>query len=165
MKKQRQTKQQLWMLVVLGVSLFWNTSGFIGNTNGQVSCRRRTTGQISRIASPYVSSLNLWGANRKQQQEPSIKRQSGQRSALSHPRPSSTWDSILTPAHQPNDQHDHVTALDKTFVVAFFGFAAAILAKFVMSSSPGSWRYFLAGGLCAASSHAIPTPVDVIKVW
>jgi hypothetical protein len=38
------------------------------------------------------------------------------------------------------------------------------MSKFIMSSSPGSWRYFLAGGLCAASSHALPTPIDVVKV-
>ncbi len=31
-------------------------------------------------------------------------------------------------------------------------------------SGPGQWRYYLAGGMCAAISHAITTPVDVIKV-
>ena len=31
-------------------------------------------------------------------------------------------------------------------------------------SGPGQWRYYLAGGICAAISHAITTPVDVIKV-
>jgi hypothetical protein len=25
------------------------------------------------------------------------------------------------------------------------------------------WRYFLAGGLCAATSHGITTPIDVVK--
>jgi len=30
-------------------------------------------------------------------------------------------------------------------------------------SGPGQWRYYLAGGICAAVSHAITTPVDVIK--
>jgi hypothetical protein len=156
--KQWQTKQSC-MLLVLGV--LWKTSlGFVGNSHGASVSRRATASRISRITSPSISSLNL-GVGGK----PSIKRRSdNQRSALSHPRPSTIWDSILIPAHQPNDQHDHVTALDKTFIVAFFGFATAILAKFVVSSSPGSWRYFLAGGLCAASSHAIPTPVDVIKV-
>lgn len=28
----------------------------------------------------------------------------------------------------------------------------------------GGWRYFLAGGVCASTSHAIATPIDVIKV-
>ncbi len=31
-------------------------------------------------------------------------------------------------------------------------------------SGPGTWRYYLAGGICAAVSHAVTTPVDVIKV-
>lgn len=31
-------------------------------------------------------------------------------------------------------------------------------------SGPGQWRYYLAGGICAAVSHAVTTPVDVIKV-
>lgn len=26
------------------------------------------------------------------------------------------------------------------------------------------WRYFLAGGICAATSHGITTPIDVVKV-
>jgi solute carrier family 25 (mitochondrial phosphate transporter), member 3 len=25
------------------------------------------------------------------------------------------------------------------------------------------WRFFLAGGLCAAASHGITTPIDVVK--
>jgi hypothetical protein len=31
-------------------------------------------------------------------------------------------------------------------------------------SGPGQWRYYLAGGMCAAVSHAVTTPIDVIKV-
>ena len=34
----------------------------------------------------------------------------------------------------------------------------------IFASGPGAWRYFLCGGICAAFSHAITTPVDVIKV-
>lgn len=34
----------------------------------------------------------------------------------------------------------------------------------IYMSGPGQWRYYLAGGICAAVSHAITTPVDVIKV-
>jgi solute carrier family 25 phosphate transporter 3 len=33
----------------------------------------------------------------------------------------------------------------------------------VVLSGPGQWRYYLAGGICAAVSHAVTTPVDVIK--
>ena len=44
--------------------------------------------------------------------------------------------------------------------------AAAALAFYTLltTTAPGSWRYFVAGGICAATSHAIPTPIDVIKV-
>lgn len=30
-------------------------------------------------------------------------------------------------------------------------------------SSEIDWRFFLAGGLCAATSHGITTPIDVVK--
>jgi len=43
---------------------------------------------------------------------------------------------------------------------------AAILSAFwtiIYSSGVGAWRYYLAGGICAAVSHAITTPIDVIK--
>lgn len=43
---------------------------------------------------------------------------------------------------------------------ALFSSCAALVVK----SGPGSWRYYLAGGICAAISHGITTPVDVIKV-
>ena len=33
----------------------------------------------------------------------------------------------------------------------------------LLISPPGSWRYFLAGGLCASVSHAVTTPIDVVK--
>jgi len=37
-------------------------------------------------------------------------------------------------------------------------------AGLVACSGAGAWRYYLAGGICAATSHAVATPVDVIKV-
>jgi hypothetical protein len=33
----------------------------------------------------------------------------------------------------------------------------------VKLSGPGAWRYYLAGGICAAASHAFPVPIDVVK--
>mmetsp|Transcript_27178 Transcript_27178/g.44922 ORF Transcript_27178/g.44922 Transcript_27178/m.44922 type:complete len:410 (+) Transcript_27178:174-1403(+) len=133
------------ILVVFCGFLPWQSSGFVGSSRIG-----------SRSASP-TSLLHLWHANK-----PTVQRKSTPKNALSHPTRSS-WDSILKPAHHPHGHHDHITVVDKTVVAGFFGFAAVVLAKFIMSSPPGSWRYFLAGGLCAASSHAIPTPVDVIK--
>lgn len=36
-------------------------------------------------------------------------------------------------------------------------------AGLVICSGAGAWRYYLAGGICAAISHSVATPVDVIK--
>jgi uncharacterized membrane protein (DUF2068 family) len=41
---------------------------------------------------------------------------------------------------------------------------AFAFAALMSVSGPGAWRYFLAGGICAAVSHAITTPIDVVKV-
>lgn len=42
-------------------------------------------------------------------------------------------------------------------------FSVVVLAVLKISPS-GSWRYYLAGGICASTSHAITTPIDVVKV-
>jgi len=42
-------------------------------------------------------------------------------------------------------------------------FSVVVLAVLKMSPS-GAWRYYLAGGICASTSHAITTPIDVVKV-
>jgi hypothetical protein len=59
---------------------------------------------------------------------------------------------------------DTITGADKTVLgvgttVMVLGFIALLLG-----SGPGGWRYFLAGGVCAATSHAVATPIDVVKV-
>jgi Mitochondrial carrier protein len=44
---------------------------------------------------------------------------------------------------------------------------AALLVAFLgllSAAGPGGWRYYLAGGVCAALSHAVATPIDVVKV-
>ena len=61
-------------------------------------------------------------------------------------------------------QHDDITRTDQvvvaimsvTMVLSFLGLLSA--------SGPGGWRFYLAGGVCAATSHAIATPIDVVKV-
>lgn len=42
-------------------------------------------------------------------------------------------------------------------------FSLVVLAVLKMSPN-GCWRYYLAGGICASTSHAITTPIDVVKV-
>ena len=47
------------------------------------------------------------------------------------------------------------------------GATSAMLAAssaLILLSGKGAWRYYLAGGICAAISHAVTTPIDVIKV-
>lgn len=58
---------------------------------------------------------------------------------------------------------DHVTLADK---LSMAGMGLTVILSFsllLLMSGPGAWRFFLAGGLCAATSHAIPTPIDVVK--
>lgn len=62
------------------------------------------------------------------------------------------------------EDEDRVTLKDKVSMGATFVSAVMVFAFLIMKSGPGSWRFFLAGGLCAALSHAIPTPLDVVKV-
>ena len=69
--------------------------------------------------------------------------------------------------HQPGMFHkdeEKITKADKVSLTVI-GLAGLLAFSLLLTlSGPGSWRFFLAGGLCAASSHAIPTPIDVVKV-
>jgi len=48
--------------------------------------------------------------------------------------------------------------------ILFFTTPFLIASSLLLLISPlGSWRYFLAGGLCASVSHAVTTPIDVVK--
>lgn len=59
--------------------------------------------------------------------------------------------------------HDHVTLLDKVVMSITLAAMVSLFAGLVSVSGPGGWRYYLAGGICAAVSHSITTPVDVVK--
>jgi hypothetical protein len=57
--------------------------------------------------------------------------------------------------------------LSRTDKVALIFMAVAMALAFaglLSVTGPGSWRYFAAGGICAATSHAVTTPIDVVKV-
>ena len=68
-----------------------------------------------------------------------------------------------------NDNSKSITSMKK-IAKNKIKVASAVTALFVAFSTliacsgKGAWRYYLAGGICAAISHAITTPVDVIKV-
>jgi len=76
---------------------------------------------------------------------------------------SSSWDDILASSEPAIKNHEGVTVADKVSLTLFAGISVFSLLILALKAPPGSWRYFLAGGLCAAFSHAIPTPVDVVK--
>jgi hypothetical protein len=38
-----------------------------------------------------------------------------------------------------------------------------MLVKLYQISGAGTWKYYLAGGMCAAISHTVPVPIDVVK--
>ena len=59
---------------------------------------------------------------------------------------------------------DGFTMKERAMVLGTASAAAAAFLAIVMISGEGAWRYFLAGGLCAAFSHSITTPIDVVKV-
>ena len=47
---------------------------------------------------------------------------------------------------------------------AFITFGVILsIAKLYQISGAGTWRYYMAGGLCAAASHSVPVPIDVVK--
>ena len=75
-----------------------------------------------------------------------------------------TWEDVLQPTPHPTPSHKEITVIDKLVVAGGAGLSAAAAFFLVALSGPGSWSYFVAGGVCAATSHAIPTPVDVVKV-
>jgi hypothetical protein len=148
--------------VVVGGLLISESYGFSSKTS-ILSVSSSLSSPTRTRTTATIHPLNLINANLI----PEKRKWAQHGGALSHPKQFSPCDNILIPSSlRPNQQpyHDHITTLDKTFVIGFIGMFGAILYKFVTNSSPGSWRYFLSGGLCAASSHAIPTPIDVIKV-
>jgi hypothetical protein len=135
----------------------------ISETNGFVSTTRTRKPATATATATIICPLHRLNANRF-----TVKQKLAEHDALSHLKQYTPYDNVLISSFLPPKQqppHDHINTLDKTFVAGFLGLFVAILYKLLKNSSPGSWRYFLAGGLCAASSHAIPTPIDVIKVW
>ena len=79
--------------------------------------------------------------------------------------PGHTLSSIVAPSTSTTaTAHTNMSIVEKIQLGTALGCAISAFLAIVLKSSPGSWRFFLAGGLCAAISHTIPTPVDVVKV-
>jgi len=84
---------------------------------------------------------------------------------INQTEPSPPWSSIVAPPTQviATTEQTAMTTVDKIRIATVLGCAMSVVLAIVLKSSPGSWRFFLAGGLCAAISHTIPTPIDVVK--
>lgn len=63
-------------------------------------------------------------------------------------------------AHPPQDV---ITKKDKIAMLTLLATSTLGFTGLVLLSGPGTWRYFLAGGVCAAVSHSVPVPIDVVK--
>ena len=53
---------------------------------------------------------------------------------------------------------------DFDLVAGFLLISFMTFALLILSGPSGAWRYYMAGGVCACASHAIATPIDVVKV-
>lgn len=75
------------------------------------------------------------------------------------------WKNVLDPKNQEKylrepPENRTVTNLAMISVVALMTTAFFAI---IVASGPGAWRYYLAGGICAATSHSVPVPIDVVK--
>jgi len=78
------------------------------------------------------------------------------------------WLTIIDPPHEEpplsnSKVHDPLTVQDWQTIGVTVASLTAFMSVLMKFSGPGAWRYYLAGGVCAAVSHAIPVPIDVIK--
>lgn len=66
-----------------------------------------------------------------------------------------------TPCIIPGPPHPKLTLVDQTVFGGFALTLATVICGLIWAT--GEWRYYLSGGTCAALSHVIPVPVDVVK--
>jgi hypothetical protein len=59
---------------------------------------------------------------------------------------------------------NEITSSDKAVLWTAVAGIVAAFAAVTQISGPGAWKYYVAGGICAAFSHGITTPIDVVKV-
>ena len=56
-----------------------------------------------------------------------------------------------------------ISRSDKAKLIFITCSSVLMLLTLYQISGAGTWRYYLAGGMCAAISHTIPVPIDVVK--
>ena len=112
------------------------------------------------IVVPPTRQLHSYGTRQKIRRHSAIPRPSENPSVEQN----KSWEEVITHVPPPSVDHDEITRKDKVVLATTTGLAAFAMYTLLRLSSIGCWRYFVAGGICAATSHAIPTPLDVIKV-
>ncbi|KAI2508534.1 hypothetical protein MHU86_5933 [Fragilaria crotonensis] len=78
-----------------------------------------------------------------------------------NPLHSTNNDLPLPPPIQQKSGDSSIT-IETIAIMATASFFVALVGL-LSASGPGSWRFYVAGGTCAAISHAIATPIDVVK--
>jgi len=119
---------------------------------------------LNPIREPQLQAFSLAVENDTEGQQ--LQQQQSAQRHTSHPLTINTtvWNSVLAPSTVAvATDHTELTTVEKLRIATVVGCAANAFLALVLKTSPGSWRFFLAGGLCAAISHTIPTPVDVVK--
>lgn len=71
--------------------------------------------------------------------------------------------SLTNSAAPSGDSHDDITKKDQLIISVTLLSLIITFSLILKLAEPGSWRYFAAGGICAAISHAATTPIDVVK--
>lgn len=77
-----------------------------------------------------------------------------------------SWDLVLvgSPTRiEDTPAHEHMTRKDQVSLALVAVGAILAFTGLITFSGPGGWRYYLAGGICAAASHSIPVPIDTVK--
>lgn len=168
------------LTVTFGIASIPNVESF-SPTSGvrlQPPSRSKTT---PRIAMPLVStSRRRRASHRSAALNPSSDQgswnQTTSSSSVHQQEATSQTEVALNPLHSTNNDlplpppiqqksgDSSITietiAIMATASTAFF----VALVGLLSASGPGSWRFYVAGGTCAAISHAIATPIDVVKV-
>lgn len=70
---------------------------------------------------------------------------------------------VRADGHQEEAGEDGISVRDRLTITASISATWAVFAALIYFGPAGGWRYYLAGGICACTSHAIATPIDVVK--
>lgn len=161
MNNSKSEKGRSVVRLIFFTSLLSNSFAF----NGQLSAGS-TQKAARNVASP-IRLLPSYGKRRRQRPhnplQTSVAFPAGDPSLdLNKPSPAA-WDEVIGSEHPLIGNDGSIASSDKAIIAGSILFVISSFGLLAMTSV-GCWRYFLAGGVCAAISHAIPTPIDVIKV-